>query len=135
MPYIEWNESLSVGLSSFDEQHKKLIAIINKLYDSMKEGKGKSILGDLFNELIEYTKFHFKSEEDIMLKYDFPGYKEHLDEHKKLTQQVVELKDKYEKGNLFITVEVLSFLKEWLSHHILEIDKKYGPYLKQKGII
>ncbi len=134
MAYIDWNENLSVGLNSFDEQHKKLVSIVNRLYDAMKEGKGRDVLGEVFSELIEYTKFHFKSEEEVMLKYDFPGYKEHLDEHNKLTKEVMELKEKYDKGNIFITVEVLSFLKEWLSHHILEVDKKYGPFLREKGI-
>jgi len=134
MPYIEWNDSLSVGLSFFDEQHKKLIFIINKLFDAMKEGRGKEVLGEVFNELIDYTKFHFKSEEDAMLKYNYPYFNEHFEEHNKLTSQVLELKNKYENGQIFITIDILSFLKEWLSHHILETDKKYGPFLKEKGI-
>ncbi len=134
MPYIDFSESLSVNVTSFDEQHKKLVSLVNKLYDAMKEGKGKEILSEVFNELIEYTKFHFKSEEEMMLKYDYNGYKEHLDEHNKLTKEVLELKDKYEKGNIFITTELLAFLKEWLSHHILEMDKKYGPFFNEKGI-
>ncbi|MEJ5285435.1 MAG: bacteriohemerythrin [Brevinematia bacterium] len=134
MSYIDWNENLSVGLTSFDEQHKKLVSIVNRLYDAMKEGKGRDVLGEVFSELIEYTKFHFKSEEEVMLKYDFPGYKEHLDEHNKLTKEVMELKEKYDKGNIFITTEILAFLKDWLAHHILETDKKYGPFLKEKGV-
>ncbi|MFQ3675972.1 MAG: bacteriohemerythrin [Endomicrobiia bacterium] len=134
MSYIDWNENLSVGLTSFDEQHKKLVSIVNRLYDAMKEGKGRDVLGEVFSELIEYTKFHFKSEEEVMLKYDFPGYKEHLDEHNKLTKDVMELKEKYDKGNIFITTEILAFLKDWLAHHILETDKKYGPFLKEKGV-
>jgi hemerythrin-like metal-binding protein len=134
MPYIEWNDSLSVGLSFFDEQHKKLIFIINKLFDAMKEGRGKEVLGEVFNELIDYTKFHFKSEEDAMLKYNYPYFNEHFEEHNKLTSQVLELKNKYENGQIFITIDILSFLKEWLFHHILETDKKYGPFLKEKGI-
>lgn len=134
MSYIDWNENLSVGLTSFDEQHKKLVSIVNRLYDAMKEGKGREVLGEVFSELIEYTKFHFKSEEEVMLKYDFPGYREHLEEHNKLTKEVMELKEKYDKGNIFITTEILAFLKDWLAHHILETDKKYGPFLKEKGV-
>ncbi|MCX7820979.1 MAG: bacteriohemerythrin [Brevinematales bacterium] len=134
MAYIDWSSELSVGVNLFDEQHKKLVGIINKLYDAMKEGKGRNVLGEIFNELIEYTKFHFKAEEEVFLKYDYPGYSEQQREHSKLTKEVMDLKDKYDKGNIFITVEMLSFLKDWLSHHILEVDKKYGPYLKQKGI-
>lgn len=134
MAYIDWNEGLSVGVNLFDEQHKKLVSILNRLYDAMKEGKGRNVLADIFNELIEYTKFHFKAEEETLLKHDYPGYSEQHEEHSKLTKEVIELKEKYDKGNIFITVEVLSFLKEWLSHHILEVDKKYGPFLREKGI-
>ncbi|MGC8765664.1 MAG: bacteriohemerythrin [Brevinematia bacterium] len=134
MEFINWDESLSVGLNYFDEQHKKLIRIINKLYDSMKERKSREILSEIFNELIDYTKTHFKSEEEMMIKYNYPHYIAHYNEHKKLTEEVLKLQEKYNKGELFISVEVMNFLKDWLSHHILETDKKYGPFLKEKGI-
>ncbi len=134
MPYIDWNDDLSVLVKSFDEQHKKLISLINKLYDAMKERKGREILGEILNELIEYTKFHFKSEEDLMLKYNYPAYNEHLEEHSKLTKEVLLFKEKYEKRDIFISSEVLLFLKDWLTHHILETDKKYGVFFKEKGI-
>ena len=132
MAFIDWNSNLSVGVEMFDEQHKKLISIINKLYDAMKEKKGKEVLEEVFNELVEYTKTHFKSEEDMMMKFNYPYYAEHLKEHNDLTKTAMDLIEKYKKGDLFVTIETLNFLKEWLSHHILETDKKYGPFFKGK---
>jgi hemerythrin len=48
MPLFAWDESLSVGYEPIDEQHKRLIALINKLHDAMIEGKGQEVLGELW---------------------------------------------------------------------------------------
>lgn len=42
MPIIQWNDSLPVGVDAMDLQHKKLVNLINQLFDAMKEGKGKT---------------------------------------------------------------------------------------------
>ncbi len=134
MPFFEWNEDFSVNVKIFDEHHRKLVELINKLYDAMKEGKGKNIVGDILNDLEEYTKFHFKAEEELMLKNDYTGYKEQLEEHNKFVEEIKKQKESFEKGNIFISTEILNFLKKWLSHHILEVDKKYGTFFNSKGI-
>ena len=64
MPLFVWNDSYSVKVAELDNQHKKLIGLINQLYDAMKEGKGKDVLEVIFTELIEYTKNHFSAEEN-----------------------------------------------------------------------
>jgi hemerythrin-like metal-binding protein len=78
MSYLAWKESYSVGINQIDEQHKVLFQMLNKLYDAMKEGKGKAVLVNLLSELFEYTKYHFKTEEDIITKYNYSKVKEHL---------------------------------------------------------
>ena len=59
MDFVVWNEKYSVKISTIDEQHKKLVAIINELYNSMKNGKSKEQLGKTLTDLVEYTKYHF----------------------------------------------------------------------------
>ena len=130
----QWNDSFSVGVAEFDNQHKKLIELINLLYDAMKAGKGKDVLGKIFSDLIEYTKVHFASEEKLMDQFHYSDVISHSDAHKELTQKVLELQAEYIKGNVFISIDTMNFLKDWLTKHILSTDKKYGKFFNDAGV-
>jgi len=135
MPLIAWDSKYSVGIRIVDEQHQKLIDIINSLYDAMKEGKAKNILGKLLTELISYTEYHFKTEEGFFKKHNYPEAASHKAEHDELRKEVVGLKEKFDNDEIVVSVEVLYFLKGWLANHILGADKKYSPFLSSKGLI
>ncbi len=134
MPIIDWDAKLSVNIKIIDEQHKRLVDMVNQLYDSMKEGKAKDVLGNLLTELASYTDYHFRTEEDLFKKHGYPESALHKMEHDKLRKEVLDLKAKMDKGEAIITVEVLYFLKDWLSKHIMGSDKKYSPFLNGKGV-
>jgi len=125
MELIKWSEKYSVNNFLLDSQHKKLIAIINELHTAMKVARGNEIMQTIFDELIWYTKEHFRTEEQIMLKFNYPGFNEHKEEHEKLTEQVLKLQKNYKDGDTFITMETVNFLKSWLINHIEGTDKKY----------
>ncbi len=126
---ITWSDKYSVNNSLMDSQHKKLIALINELNSAMKEGKGKLILHKIFDELINYTKYHFSNEEYLMKKADYPGLIEHQQIHKDLTKQVIDLQEKYLTDSNLVTFETMNFLKNWLLNHIEGTDKKYSKFI------
>lgn len=132
--FVEWSDALSTGVKKFDDEHKNLVNILNRLYDSMHEGKSNYVLEKILNELVEYTVFHFGSEEEDMMKYEFPGYDEHKAEHEKLVQEVNDFIEKYKSGRSLISFELLDFLKTWVAEHIVQTDKKYGDFLVSKGM-
>ena len=134
MPLLVWKQDFSVGVAQFDEQHKKLIGMVNDLYDAMKTGKAKEALGPLFDGLVEYTVGHFFAEEMLMQEHKYPGYAIHLREHKALTRQVLDFQDKFKQGSVALGVELLTFLTNWLKHHIKGTDKQYGVFFNGKGI-
>ena len=65
MPFIEWNEKYSVHIEEIDSQHKKIFSIINRLHSALKARKGKKVIGNLLDELVDYTYYHFATEENI----------------------------------------------------------------------
>lgn len=134
MALIEWSEHYSVKVKNIDNQHKKLVGLINELHSAMREAHGKDVLGKILNDLTDYTVFHFSTEEKLMKDNGYPGYIAHKSEHDKLTKQVTELKDNLESGKSVISQEVLFFLKDWLLNHIAVTDKKYSSFLNNKGI-
>ena len=56
MPLMNWTEKLSVGVAVIDDDHKKLVAMVNELYDAMQAGRGKDTLGRILDGLVQYTK-------------------------------------------------------------------------------
>jgi hemerythrin len=134
MPIFTWDPSYSVGFNEFDDHHKHLFDLINQLYDAMKVGKGSQELGVVINELLEYTNFHFSSKEARFTQFAYPETRAHKAEHQVFKEKVLDFKNKVAEGQIGLTVRVASFLKDWLVNHIKVEDKKYGPYLKSKGL-
>jgi len=134
MSFIQWKDAYSVKIEEIDEQHKKLIKLITQLADAMSVGKGRDVLGRVLTELVNYTVYHFQTEERFFRQYDYPEYEKHKQIHDALTEKAKELKTEFEQGNKLISVNVMHFLSDWLNTHILEEDKKFGPFLNSKGM-
>lgn len=135
MALMNWSDKLSVNIREIDEQHKKLVTMVNELHEAMSSGKGKEVIGKILTGLVQYVASHFATEERFMKTHSFPGYLAHKAEHDKLTKKALELQQQFQEGKPVITVEVMGFLKDWLSSHILGTDKNYAPYLNGKGVV
>jgi len=135
MPLMSWSETLSVGVTALDNDHKKLVEMTNKMFDAMKEGHGADEIGKILDGLIGYVKIHFANEERLFAQTGYPNLAAHKKQHDDLTHQVLEVQKKYKSGATgTLSIEVMNFLKDWLLKHIMGDDKKYGPYLNSKGI-
>jgi hemerythrin len=131
---MAWSPALSVKIQQFDDQHIKLVNMVNELHDAMKEGKGSEVLGRILNGLISYTSSHFTDEEQLMALHAYHETAAHKVEHEKLVRQVLELQSNFMAGKAILTLDVMMFLKEWLMKHIQGDDKRYGVYLNSKGV-
>ncbi|MCK5367822.1 MAG: hemerythrin family protein [Cyclobacteriaceae bacterium] len=134
MSLIEWNERYIFNIREIDDQHKKLVGMLNELYDAHNEGKVIKIMINIIRRLIEYTKYHFSTEEKYFDQFDYPEKVEHKQEHKEFCETVLDFEKKIKNGEVLLSSEVLSFLKEWLISHLEGTDKKYVPFLIEKGI-
>lgn len=134
MPLMKWSEEFSVNVKAIDEQHKRWIEILNELHDAMRAGKGNEILGNVFDELLEYTRVHFTTEERIMQAAGYPLFLGHRKIHEDMVKELNQLVHQYKSGEPVMTVDVMQLLKNWLSEHIMGMDKNFGPYLNSKGI-
>ena len=135
MSLMEWTERMSVGVAQFDDEHKKLIVLINDLFDAVQAGRGRQALGSILDDLVSYTKTHFAHEEHHLKKTGFPGFDAHKREHDALTKQVIDIQRKYQTGaTAMLSMEVMSFLKNWLVNHIQGTDTLYTAHLNEKGV-
>ncbi len=134
MALIQWNDSFSVKVTEFDQQHQKLVSMINELHDAMKQGKGKDVLSKVIKVLISYTATHFDTEEKYFARFGYPETGSHKKEHAAFIKKVFEFKDEFEKGKLGLSVKVIDFLSDWLKNHIKVTDMKYSQFFKEKGL-
>lgn len=126
---IEWSEDYSVGDASIDEEHLRLMNIINDFNQAIITGQAKKNLAKLFDSLVDYTVKHFKNEEQLMRAANYHDLEAHIEEHRAFVHKVMALNK--EKDYVFSS-NISSFLHTWLLEHILDTDKKYKPVLKKK---
>ena len=134
MALLNWSEKYSVNIKAIDEQHMKLIAIMNKLHEAMLKKKSKIIMGDILKELLDYTYEHFSYEEALLKKYDYPSYDEHKRTHGEMSQKVHKLYVDHQAGQEIVSRDFMDFLKNWLADHILGNDQLYKEFLHSEGV-
>ena len=129
MPLFTWNDSYSVSVQQFDDQHKVLFKLINDLHEAMLQGKGRERMSGITAELLQYTKNHFRDEEAALLRAHYPKLVEHKKMHDAFTAKVHEFDKECRSGRSNLSLDVMVFLRDWLSDHILKIDKQYVTYI------
>ena len=134
MSLIKWNDSLSVNVVKIDQEHKKLVGMVNELTDAMKAGHGKDVLGKILDGLISYTAFHFQTEEKYFQQVKYPDAVAHKKEHAAFVQKVTEFKEQFDAGRVTVSVNILQFLSKWLQSHIKGTDQKYSSFFNENGI-
>lgn len=134
MTHIKWNDCLSVNINVVDMQHKKLIDLINSFYDNIRMGTSKEELLKLITSLKDYAVMHFHTEEVYMKKLNYPDYQLHKSEHDSFVKTVQNFESRFVSGKVLISLEVTSFIKDWIIKHIMGTDKLCAAFLIKNGI-
>ncbi|MFP4556546.1 MAG: bacteriohemerythrin [Bacteroidales bacterium] len=134
MGFFTWKDSFAFGIESIDQDHKRLVEMIDELYSAMSQGKAKEVVNDIVAGLIDYTKVHFRREEMYMKSVGYNDFEEHKRVHREFVEKVHKFQNKLKEGRTNISVEVTTFLRDWLSEHILNTDKKFVPEMIKYGI-
>ena len=131
MAFIAWKSEYSVGNDEMDDQHQKLIAMINELHEAMTQGKGSKMVADIVIRMVDYSKVHFEAEEKLMKKHNYSGLADHITEHQAFIAKAHEYELQIKNGSFNVSISIATFLKDWLTNHILKMDKAYsGLFLK-----
>jgi len=134
MFFLAWEPKYELGIKSVDDDHKKLVTIIDELLGALSQGKGKEVVLPIIKKLEDYTLFHFRREEFYMKCANFAELPSHLIEHKRFVDRLKELKEKGMQNDVSVSVELMKFLKEWLINHIQVTDRRYEQLLKKSGV-
>lgn len=132
---LEWNDSLSVQNITIDNQHKQLVGKLNDFLNAYDNKKSNEKLMEIFKFLSDYTKVHFRDEENLMLKYKYPGYDAQKKEHTKFISDLnnYEKELSENKSTLVLKIKTNQMLVDWLVNHIGKADKALGVYLQGRA--
>lgn len=133
-PYIEWSDQYSVGIDSIDQQHRKLINMINQLSTAVDYSTGEEFEREALSEVVDYTKTHFVYEEGLMEDNGYPGFEAHREAHKAMIREVEVVLSEYEQDPHKAMTHATDYLKAWLINHINGTDKEYSSFLIGKGV-
>ena len=130
MEYVAWEKKYKSNIALIDSQHQILFNIINNLFDAMKFGKGNEIIGEILNELVSYTDYHFNAEENLMKENQYVNLDSHLKAHKEFVQKVLFFYQRYISKESALSIDIIDFLKDWLISHILTRDLEFTRTIK-----
>ncbi len=138
MATIKWRDSYSVDFEELDEQHRMLVKLINEMFIIVRNNEIELPPIHQIDELIHYTQEHLNFEEDLLEKAGYKLLAHHKEVHRTLVNRVVELKEQIKNNTEEMTSELYSFLRNWLTDHILKEDMQYRNCLSaahERGIL
>ncbi|MDR0497602.1 MAG: bacteriohemerythrin [Treponema sp.] len=128
---VKWQNNFSIGIKLIDDQHKELIRLTNKLFVSCLAGRERSmdVFLDTIHDVVDYTSYHFTTEEKVMERVNYPEYFKHKSEHVDFVREVYDRVAEFEPGKIVAPIKFVYFLRDWVLHHIAMSDRKMGEYL------
>lgn len=131
---IEWKDEYSVGVARFDESHKNLCAMINRMYADISQGRGIETQKSALSSLLGHITSHFADEEQLMAEYGYPDIVSHKQEHETFWDSLTLFNESCQGGPAHVTIGLLDHQVEWLERHITGADKKYQAFFNSKGV-
>jgi len=132
---IEWKEEYSVGVKKIDEQHKKMLSLVSKLKEILYEVDNTDSIKSLIQELVDYGRYHFDTEENYFEQTNYPDKLIHQSYHNDYNEKILEFQNKFsEEKTIKIAFEISDFLEEWWITHIKYEDMKYVDWFKKHDI-
>jgi len=123
--FILWSETYSVGNQTIDEQHQKMVGLINDFYVMVRNGFVYDEAEKKIDELIHYGESHFSFEETLLNLHNFDDLENHLALHKFYQDKIDLLRAEFRATEGECIDEIFAFLKNWWLGHITKADKEY----------
>jgi hemerythrin-like metal-binding protein len=117
-----------------DDQHGILMDTMNELRLATVRGAGREQVSEVLDRLIEFTRMHFWSEEQLLEQHEFPALAEHRTDHQRILAQILQSSHRVQHGEKMQMRPLLCFLRESYAEHIENMDREYGPWLNERGV-
>jgi hemerythrin-like metal-binding protein len=135
MAFFDWKDEYSVGIALIDKQHRKVIELIDELFESIRDSRGDLIIRAVLDDLLDYSHYHFGLEEELFEKYGYENLATHVREHEHFTAKVGGLMVGASMNKECVPFETMDYLRDWFANHIQREDIVYGRFFQQRNLI
>ncbi len=129
MAAITWSRSFSVGIRKLDQQHRRIVTVLNQLYE-LDRARERELLASVFTQLRDYMLVHFHDEESLMHQREFPSAAEHQREHARFTETICDYHREFLAGHRIALINVYNVIWDWLVGHVLVEDRALGAWCR-----
>ncbi len=131
---IEWNDTLAVGIAEIDQQHRKLIELIQHLQSvDAHPDREFALVEQALDEMVAYTMYHFGTEERLMEEYSYPQDVGHLAQHERFLSDVTNMMESFMAGSHVSAGDIGQYLGNWLIQHIQHTDQQLAAWLHERA--
>jgi hemerythrin len=128
---LAWKKTYSVGVAEIDGQHQRLLELINELYELQARKSTSDDFFAILNALVKYAEEHFATEEEFLVKANYPETAQQQRQHVRFVADVFRFAERLKQDSPRIRQEIVDFLVHWYSTHILKLDQEYKEFLRQ----
>lgn len=134
MTALPWKDEYNINVAVIDQQHHQLADLVSQLHDVIRSHQDPNEIRRVLGELIEFTRLHFATEEELMREHAYPNYTAHQSEHKLLLGQLNALAASLSEETAVAFNPDADLANDWVTKHLLERDVALGKYLNEKGL-
>lgn len=134
MPEVRWRDEYSVNIQRIDTHHKNLLVRANTLYNAVSQQRSHHDIQESLGFLVDYARFHFQEEEQLMERYDYAEIDVHRIRHRHLMEQAFAMQHRFEEVGEIDCTEIANLLRDWVVGHVLTDDRRFAQALNARGI-
>jgi hemerythrin len=135
MAFFDWKQEYSVGIAAVDEQHKRILQLINELVEAIRDAREDLIIDAVLDDLVDYSKKHFSLEAGVFKKYRYVDEAAHAKEHEHFIGKLQGLVRAAGEGRSCVPQETLDYLRDWFANHMLKTDMAYARSFREAGLL
>jgi len=140
MDMVIWDEKYATGIELVDSQHKELFSLTNELFHACMgdDDALKDVFKETMERMVDYVRFHFGAEQQMLQRINYPDYQEHKKQHDTLVRDILEAVNSFNKGEKFVANQFVRTMRDWILSHIALTDRLYVAYIteqKKKGLL
>ncbi len=117
------------GHPVMDGEHRVQIGLMTAFRDAIGGGRGEAAAGEILDQLLDYSKVHFMSEQLLMRLYEYGDYESHMADHDRMLQEMETMRDSFRTGDAEFDPQTVDTLIKGLIAHISRTDGPLGRYL------
>ena len=129
---LPWNSDLQIGIIELDAQQQELFDKFQLFSEAVENERGHLEIQGFLEYLDHYTDEHFKYEDHLQERSNFPGREEHLEAHRHFINQLEDFKDALTSGldPREIAFAVKGMMIRWIITHNKHMDMTFNYFLQ-----